>query len=219
MIKMSFGMIASVALLVLGSSGSAQAQQSNMTFFITSTGSGKGADFGGLAGADKHCQSLATAAGAGKHKWRAYLSTSAAAGSPAVNARDRIGKGPWQNAKGVVIAKNLSDLHGKNNLTKETALTEKGDRVNGSGDTPNMHDILTGSQPDGTAFSGEKDTTCGNWTKSGEGTAIVGHHDRLGLRDDDASRSWNSSHPSRGCSLDALKSSGGAGLLYCFAVN
>ncbi|MBI4205315.1 MAG: hypothetical protein HY527_09845 [Betaproteobacteria bacterium] len=219
MIKMSFGMIASVALLVLGSSGGAQAQQSNMTFFITSTGSGKGADFGGLAGADKHCQSLATAAGAGKHKWRAYLSTSAAAGSPAVNARDRIGKGPWQNAKGVIIAKNLSELHGKNNLTKETALTEKGDRVNGSGDTPNMHDILTGSQPDGTAFAGEKDTTCGNWTKSGEGTAIVGHHDRLGLRDDDPSRSWNSSHPSRGCSLDALKSSGGAGLLYCFAVN
>lgn len=219
MIKMSFGMIASVALLVLGSSGGAQAQQSNVTFFITSTGSGKGADFGGLAGADKHCQSLATAAGAGKHKWRAYLSTSAAAGSPAVNARDRIGKGPWQNAKGVVIAKNLSELHGKNNLTKETALTEKGDRVNGSGDTPNMHDILTGSQPDGTAFAGEKDTTCGNWTKSGEGTAIVGHHDRLGLRDDDASRSWNSSHPSRGCSLDALKASGGAGLLYCFAVN
>ncbi len=219
MSKNGLGMAVSVALLSLGLSGGAQAQQSNMTFFITSVGSGNGADFGGLAGADKHCQSLAAAVGAGKHKWRAYLSMSAAGGKPAVNARDRIGKGPWQNAKGVVIAKNVADLHGKNNLTKETALTEKGSVVNGRGDTPNMHDILTGSQPDGTAFAGSDDRTCGNWTKSGEGAAMVGHHDRQGLRDDDASRSWNASHPSRGCSLDNLKSSGGAGLLYCFAAN
>lgn len=217
--KARFGMIASVALLSLGLSGGAQAQQSSMTFFITSTDSGTGADFGGLAGADKLCQSLAAAAGAGKHKWHAYLSTSASGGSPAVNARDRIGKGPWQNAKGVVIARNLDELHGKNNLTKQTALTEKGEMVNGVGDTPTMHDILTGSQPDGRAFAGTDDRTCGNWTKSGEGAAMVGHHDRSGLRDDEPSRSWNSSHPSRGCSLDALKSSGGAGLLYCFAAN
>ncbi len=177
----------------------------------------KGADFGGLAGADKHCQSLAAAVGAGKRTWRAYLSASASNGSPAVNARDRIGKGPWQNAKGVVIAKNIEELHGKNNLTKETALTEKGDVVNGRGDTPTMHDILTGSQPDGTAFAGADDRTCGNWTKSGEGSAMLGHHDWQGLRDDEPSRSWNASHPSRGCSQDALRSSGGAGLLYCFA--
>jgi hypothetical protein len=208
------------ALLSLGMGAGAQAQQSKMTFFITSVGSGKGADFGGLAGADKHCQTLAAAAGAGMHKWRAYLSASAADGKPAVNARDRIGKGPWQNAKGVVIAKSVEELHGKNNLTKETALTEKGSVVNGSGDTPNTHDILTGSQPDGTAFTGPEDRTCGNWTKSGEGSAMLGHHDRRGLGNDESARSWNSSHPSRGgCSLDALKSTGGAGLLYCFAAN
>ena len=214
-----FGMIASVALLSLGLGGGAQAQQSSMTFFITSTGAGKGADFGGLAGADKHCQSLAAAVGAGKRTWRAYLSTTASGGSPAVNARDRIGKGPWHNAQGRLIARNLDELHGINNVNTLGALTEKGDRVNGRGDTPNMHDILTGSQPDGRAFAGSEDRTCGNWTKSGEGAAMVGHHDRAGLRDDEPSRSWNSSHPSRGCSLDALKSSGGAGLLYCFAAN
>lgn len=217
--KTSLGTVASIALLSLGLSGGAQAQQSNMTFFITSTGSGKGADFGGLAGADKHCQSLATAAGAGKHKWRAYLSTTASGGSPAVNARDRIGKGPWRNAQGRLIARNLDELHGINNINRMTALTEKGEIVHGRADTPNMHDILTGSQPDGTAFASDKDTTCGNWTKSGEGVAMVGHHDRWGLRDDEPSRSWNASHPSRGCSLDNLKSSGGAGLLYCFAAN
>jgi hypothetical protein len=132
---------------------------------------------------------------------------------------DRIGRGPWQNAKGVVIASNLDELHGNNNLNKQTALTEQGQVVNGRGDTPNMHDILTGSQPDGRAFAGSDDTTCGNWTKSGEGHAQVGHHDRQGLRDDEPSRSWNSSHPSRGCSDEALRSSGGAGLLYCFAAN
>ncbi len=214
MTKSDLGKVASVALLALGLGGGAQAQQTGMTFFITSTGSGKGADFGGLAGADKHCQSLAAAAGAGNRTWRAYLSTQ---GAQAVNARDRIGVGPWQNVKGVVVARNLGELHGSNNLNKETALTEKGATVNGRGDSPNMHDILSGSQPDGTAFAGSDDRTCGNWTKSGEGHAQVGHHDRIGLRDDDASRSWNSSHPSRGCSDDALRGTGGAGLIYCFA--
>ena len=193
------------------------AQPGGMSFFVSSTGSGKGADFGGLAGADKHCQSLATAAGAGSREWRAYLSTSAADGSVAVNARDRIGKGPWHNAKGEVIASSVEELHGKNGLTKQTALTEKGELVNGRGDTPNQHDILTGSSMNGTAMPGTSDATCGNWTKSGEGAAIVGHHDRIGLEDDEPSRSWNASHPSRGCSDEALRSSGGAGRLYCFA--
>ena len=192
----------------------AQAQQPGMSFFISSTGSGKGADFGGLAGADKHCQSLAAAAGAGKRTWRAYLSTS---GAKPVNARDRIGKGPWRNAKGEVIAKNVKELHANPNINKQTGLTEKGEPVNGRGDSPNKHDILTGSQADGTAFPAGEDRTCGNWTKSGEGAAMVGHHDRIGLRDDDASRSWNASHASRGCSDPALQSSGGAGLIYCFA--
>src|SRR5512138_1673106 len=158
--------------------------QNAMTFFITSSGPGNGANLGGLAGADKHCQSLAAAAGAGNRTWRAYLSTTASGGQAAVNARDRIGKGPWYNAKGVRIAENVADLHGEhNNLTKQTQLTEKGDIVNGRGDQPNRHDILTGSQPDGTAFSGDQDRTCGNWTKSGEGSAMVGHHDRMGLDD------------------------------------
>ena len=211
-------MLASIALVALGGISLALAQSSSMTFFVTSTGSGKGADFGGLAGADKHCQALATAAGAGSQTWRAYLSASAAQGSPAVSARDRIGSGPWQNAKGVVVARDLSELHGNNNLNKQTALTEKGDIVNGRGDTPNKHDILTGSKPDGTAFTGPDDTTCGNWTKSGEGVAIVGHHDRTGLDTSPPALSWNSSHPSRGCSDEGLKSTGGAGLLYCFAM-
>ena len=193
------------------------AQQKDLSFFVTSANSGKGADFGGLAGADKLCQSLAEAAGAGARTWRAYLSTQ---GDKAVNARDRIGKGPWRNAKGEVIAKSVDDLHSAGNkLGKQTALTEKGAMVNGRGDTPNMHDILTGSQPDGRAFAAGEDRTCGNWTRSGEGSAMVGHHDRMGLRDDDASKSWNSSHPSRGCSHEALKSSGGDGRLYCFAAN
>jgi hypothetical protein len=185
-----------------------------MSFFVTSVGSGKGADYGGLAGADKHCQTLAAAAGAGARTWHAYLSTQ---GAGTVNARDRIGSGPWQNAKGVVIAKNVAELHGANNLNKETALTEKGAVVNGRGDTPNMHDILTGSQPDGTTFPGSDDKTCGNWTKSGEGVAQLGHHDRMG-NDPEAGRSWNSAHPSRGCSIDGLQSTGSAGLLYCFAI-
>jgi len=215
--KSGYCLAASIALLTLGSSGGVQAQQSDMTFFVTSVGSGKGADFGGLEGADKHCQTLAAAAGAGNKTWRAYLSTTASGGSPAVNAKDRIGSGPWQNAKGVVIAKNIAELHGNNNLNKQTGLTEKGTVVNGRGDTPNMHDILTGTQADGTAFPSGDDRTCSNWTSSTQGAAMVGHHDRLGLRDDAPSKSWNTSHPSRGCSDEALRSSGGAGFLYCFA--
>ncbi|HEY3065640.1 MAG TPA: lectin [Methylomirabilota bacterium] len=215
---MAFWIAASVLLLLLGLTTDTHAQQSDMSFFITSTGPGKGADLGGLEGADKQCQSLAQAAGAGNKTWHAYLSTQ---GSGAVNAKDRIGTGPWKNAKGVVIAKDVAELHGKNNITKQTALNEKGEMVNGRGDTPNMHDILTGTQSDGTAFPAGEDRTCGNWTKSGQGTAMVGHHDRMGLRDDDASKSWNSSHMSRGpdggCSQNDLKSTGGNGLLYCFA--
>ena len=208
-------LLASAALLTLGTH--LFAQQSAMTFFVTSVGLGKGADLGGLEGADRHCQSLAQAVGAGGKTWRAYLSTQ---GAGAVNARDRIGKGPWQNAKGVVIAKDVGELHGENNLNKQTALTEKGEMVpSPPEDTTNQHDILTGSQPDGTAFSGDKDMTCGNWTKSGEGNAMVGHSDRMGLRDDDASKSWNSSHPSRACDAASLVATGGAGLLYCFAAN
>src|SRR6266568_5614510 len=193
--------------------------QNTISFFITSVGSGKGADFGGLAGADKHCQALAAAAGAGSRTWHAYLSTAPAQGSSAVNARDRIGSGPWKNAKGVVIAQNVAELHGANNLDKQTALSEKGETINGRGDTPNKHDILTGSQADGTAYKDSDDHTCGNWTKSGEGVAQLGHHDRMGLKDDEPSRSWNSSHPSRGCSDEALRTTGSAGLLYCFAIN
>ena len=189
-----------------------------MTFFVTSVGMGKGADLGGLAGADRHCQELATSVGAGGKTWHAYLSTQ---GAGAVNARDRIGKGPWMNAKGVIIAKDVAELHGANNLTKQTALTEKGEVNNGIGDKPNRHDILTGSHPDGTAFSPDKDMTCKNWTSSTEGAAMLGHSDRLGLRDDEASHSWNSSHPSRGpdggCSETDLPTTGGTGLLYCFA--
>ncbi len=203
--------IAAAAALL---SACASAPSNPMSFFVTSVGSGKGADLGGLAGADAHCEKLAAAVGAGGKGWRAYLSTTGAGG---VNARDRIGKGPWQNTKGAVIATDVAALHGSNNLTKQTALTEKGTPINGRGDTPNMHDMLTGSTPDGRAMDGSTDSTCGNWTKSGEGSAIVGHHDRIGLRDDEPSRSWNSSHPSRACSQDALKATGGDGLFYCFA--
>jgi len=191
----------------------------DMTFFVTSTNGGKGADLGGLAGADKLCASLATAAGSAGHTWHAYLSTVAVPGTPGVNARDRIGPGPWRNAKGVVIAQNVTELHGVNNLNKQTALTEKGEVVNGYGDTPNMHDILTGSQPDGTAIKGDVDATCHNWTSSGEGAAMLGHSDRTGPNDSAPLKSWNSAHQSRGCSLDALKTTGGDGRLYCFASN
>jgi len=208
---------------LLGASGGAQAQQANMSFFVISAGSGKGADLGGLAGADQICQRLAQSAGAGNRTWHAYLSTQAADGQPAVNARDRIGRGPWQNAKGVVVAKDVDELHGNNNLTKQTGLTEKGDVVNGRGDTPNRHDALTGTQPDGRAFPAGDDKTCHNWTSSTQGAAMVGHIDRQGLRDDEASRSWNSSHLSRGpeggCSQADLRSTGGDGLFYCFAAN
>ncbi len=203
--------------LALAACASLGGGSSPMSFFITSVNPGKGADFGGLEGADRHCQALATAAGAGGRTWRAYLSASATAQSPAVNARDRIGFGPWVNAKGEVIARDVDELHRANRINKQTALTEKGTVISGRGDTPNLHDILTGSQPDGRAFGGNEDRTCGNWTRSGEGSAMVGHHDRIGLRDDEPSRSWNASHPSRGCSLDALKATGGGGLLYCFA--
>jgi hypothetical protein len=208
----------SIALVGVGLGyGSSATAQSTMSFFVTSTNPGKGADLGGLAGADAHCQALASAAGAGGKTWRAYLSTT---GAGAVNARDRIGSGPWTNAKGAVIAANVDELHGASNkLTKQTALTEKGEMVSGRGDPVNMHDVLTGSSPDGRAMAGTADTTCGNWTKSGEGAAIVGHHDRMGLNEEPPAKSWNSSHPSRGCSLDALKGTGGNGLFYCFAAN
>ena len=209
------------ASIALGIGGCAAYHRfAEMTFFVTSTGSGKGGDFGGLEGADQHCQALAKAAGVGHRYWRAYLSATPSLTSPTVNARDRIGTGPWHNAKGELIASNLAELHGSNNLNKQTALTEAGATVNGSGDNPNKHDILTGSRPDGTAFTGDDDRTCGNWKKSGDdGQAMVGHHDRMGLGGNAASRSWNSSHVTRGCSLDALKKTGGAGLLYCFAAN
>ena len=217
--------VVAAALLVvpLGSDDlAAQDAAADMTFFVTSVGSGKGADLGGLEGADRHCQTLAQAAGAGAKTWRAYLSTQASGGSTAINARDRIGRGPWQNAKGVVIASDLTELHGTaDNLDRQTALTERGDPVKGRGDRPLEHDILTGSQPDGTAFTAGEDRTCGNWTRSGpEGAAMVGHHDRMGTGEDAAAKSWNSSHLTRGgCSQDALRSTGGAGLFYCFAAN
>jgi hypothetical protein len=189
-----------------------------MTFFITSAGPGNGAALGGLAGADQHCQSLAKAVGAGNRTWHAYLSASASGGQAAVNARDRIGKGPWQNVKGVVVAQSVADLHSDNNkLSKENSLTEKGAVVNGRGDTPNTHDILTGSQADGTAFPAGEDRTCGNWTSSGDGSAMVGHHDRQG--GGPAPTSWNASHGSKGCSQANLVATGGAGLFYCFATN
>ena len=193
--------------------------KNDMTFFVSSTGGGNGADLGGLAGADALCNRLAAAAGSSGHDWRAYLSTVPVGGSPGVNARDRIGPGPWRNAKGVVVAQNVTELHGANNLNKNTALTEKGDIVNGRGDTPNQHDILTGSQPDGTAIAGAVDSTCRNWTWSAEGAAMVGHHDRTGLDESVPAKSWNSSHQSRGCSQDNLKATGGDARIYCFAAN
>jgi hypothetical protein len=220
---MRFPLLASLVLVSLCLSAPAQAQQTTMTFFITSVGPGKGADLGGLEGADKYCQSLAQAVGAGNRTWRAYLSVQAVDGAQAVNARDRIGRGPWQNSQGVVIAKDVDELHGNNNLTKQTALNEKGEMVNGRGDTPNRHDILTGSTPDGRAFPPGEDRTCGNWTKSTQGAAMVGHHDRMGLNEEPPAKSWNSSHPSRGpdggCSQADLRSTGGDGLFYCFASN
>ena len=198
-----------------------QAPQQPMSFFVTSVGLGDGANLGGLAGGDKHCQTLAQAAGAGTRTWRAYLSQTAAGATLPVNARDRIGSGPWYNAKGVIIAASVDELHGdsqrdRNNIRKPIALNEKGEIVNGSGDTPNIHDILTGSDSHGRAMLGRPDvTTCGNWTSNAAGNAMVGHHDRLG----GPNSSWNAVHLSNGCSQQNLVSTGGAGLLYCFATN
>src|SRR6267142_1471111 len=215
----NFARIVSPTCMVLAMSviaaAPAQAQSADTSFFLTSNGIGNGGNLGGLAGADNHCQTLAQAAGAGTKTWRAYLSTQ---GSNAVNAKDRIGRGPWQNAKGAVIAKDVADLHGaSNNLNKDTALSEKGDKINGRGDQPNRHDILTGSQPDGTAFGGPDDRTCKNWTSSTQGAAMVGHSDLSGPATNPTLKSWNAAHPSRGpdggCSQADLKSTGGDGLL------
>ena len=212
---------AAVAAAAIVAAASVHAQQTDMTFFITSVGLGKGADLGGIAGADAHCAALAKAAGSKETNWKAYLSTTLPKGDAGENARERIGKGPWHNAKGVMVAKSVADLHSDAvNINKQTGLTEKGEIVGGSGDKPNQHDILTGSDPQGMYSTAGGDTTCGNWTSSGEGSAIVGHHDRSGLKK--ATRhmtSWNSSHGSRGCSQDNLISSGGAGLIYCFVGN
>lgn len=210
--------------LIIWASATTTAAGSDMTFFLTSAGPGNGANLGGLEGADRHCQTLAAAAGAGSRTWRAYLSTQAAAlNDPnAVHARDRIGSGPWHNAKGVMIAKNVEDLHSaKSNLNKETALDEKGLPVNGRTEKPNRHDVLTGSRPDGTASPPSPpfaDMTCGNWTKDGsDGMAMTGHHDRAGTIGHPWASSWNSSHTTSGCSQAALRSTGGDGLFYCFA--
>ena len=223
---MRIGAIVITTVLVTGLAMAQQAsppqppQFPNMTFFITSAGGPDGANFGGLDGADRHCQTLAAKAGAGSKTWRAYLSAQAADGKPAVNARDRIGNGPWMNARGVQIAANVDDLHSDNNkINTETGVAETGRLIPSRLFVVNQHDILTGSTADGRAYPPGKDMTCGNWTKNGEGSAFVGHHDRMGLRDDAPSKSWNASHPSRGCSYDKLKASGGAGLLYCFAAN
>jgi hypothetical protein len=215
--------IAGCAVLALVSCAGMESGPQPMSFFVTSTGPGNGADLGGLAGADKHCQSLGQSAGAGGKTWRAYLSTQGKDGAQTVNARDRIGKGPWHNAKGVLVASNVEQLHSAgNNVTKETALSEKGQVIAGRGDKPNRHDILTGSRTDGSAFAAnDPDMTCGNWTRSGtEGAAVVGHHDRQGPSADPWATSWNSSHQSRGgCTQKALQGTGGDGLFYCFAAN
>jgi len=209
-----FGLVSGFCVLA---QGCAFAQQTPMSFFVTSVGLGKGGDLGGLEGADRHCQSLAQAVGAGSKTWRAYLSTQ---GSGGVSAKDRIGNGPWFNAKGVQVAANLTDLHSdKNKINKETALNEKGMVVNGRGDTPNQHDILTGTQQDGTAVSGAEDATCSNWTASadGQGSAVVGHHDLIG--NPQGINYWNYSHKTPGCAPANLQRVGGAGLFYCFATN
>ena len=222
--KMLAALVSSVVLgAYLVEAQQPAAPQQPMSFFVTSVGLGNGANLGGLAGADRHCQALATAAGAGSKTWHAYLSVSASSGQPAVNARDRIGSGPWYNAKGARIAQNVGDLHGDtveqarlgNNINRTTALSEKGEPIKGVGDTPNQHDILTGSQTDGRAYTDGADHTCGNWTSGAAGTAQLGHHDRTG----GGNTSWNATHPSRGCSQENLVATGGAGLMYCFAIN
>ena len=200
--------VCGMAFAVVGSA--AFAQDASMSFFVTSQGPGDGADLGGLEGADAHCQQLAEDAGVGGKTWRAYLSTST------TDARERIGSGPWHNAEGEVIAEDVDTLHSdENNISKQTALSEQGEEIQGRGDEPNRHDILTGSDEDGRAVA---DMTCNDWSSNDEGQAMVGHHDRMGLRDDAPSKSWNSSHASRGCSQEALRSTGGDGLFYCFAV-
>jgi hypothetical protein len=197
---------------------SVQAQDERMSFFLTSEGSGDGANLGGLAGADAHCQNLAEAVGAGDKTWHAYLSVTAEAGQPAVNARDRIGDGPWFNFAGVQVADDVADLHSDGNrLGKEGSLSEKGEQINGRGDEPNMHDILTGSDTEGRVVAGSEDSTCSNWTSNAEGSAMVGHHDKQGGGDNP--NSWNSAHASRGCSQANLQGTGGNGLLYCFAID
>jgi hypothetical protein len=213
-----------VVIFMLGCSGAytqqeeTTTQQEEMSFFITSEGPGSGANLGGLEGADQHCQMLAETVGDGSRIWRAYLSVSPTGDQVAVNARDRIGHGPWHNAQGVHIAENVTDLHTeKNNVNKQTGLNEKGEITNGRGDDPNRHDILTGSQSDGTAFLGEDDRTCQNWTSSDEGNAQIGHFDRTGGGDSPAS--WNSAHATKGCSQENLRDMGGDGLLYCFAID
>jgi hypothetical protein len=221
--QVKLALLAAAGAIGVVGCASMQPGPQNMSFFVTSTGPGKGGDLGGLEGADRHCQSLAQAAGAGHRTWRAYLSTQAPklADPGFVNARDRIGTGPWQNAKGVVVARNVEDLHSaSSNLNKETALDEKGQMVNGRTEQPMKHDILTGSRPDGTAFPGPPfaDMTCGNWTKGGpDGSAMTGHHDRAGPFPVPWATSWNSSHPTLGCSMDKIRPTGGDGLLYCFA--
>ncbi len=224
--KLTFGgLIAAAVSFALAGPALAQPWQPpspEMSFFITSAGSGKGADLGGLEGADQQCQTLAQTAGVGGKTWRAYLSTQAVGDKPAINARDRIGTGPWRNFKGEVVAQSVDDLHSDHNkLTQEMSLTERGTKVAGRWNTPNYHDVLTGSQPDGRAFPPNEDRTCRNWTSSTQGAAMVGHSDRVGLRDDEPAHSWNSSHPSRGpdggCSQNDLRSTGGGGLFYCFA--
>lgn len=211
---------AAVAAVALGACSMAPPAPVNpMSFFVTSVNPGQGANLGGLAGADAYCEALATQVGGTGRPWRAYLSTTASAGVAAVNARDRIGKGPWKNAKGEVIANNVEELHSANRLGKQTSLSEKGELISGRGDEVNMHDVLTGSTPEGRASQASTDTTCGNWTQSGEGSALVGHHDRTGLDESAPAKSWNSSHATKGCGMDALKSTGGAGLLYCFIAN
>ncbi len=217
MIK-AMNVLAIVAFLsfAIGVMASAQAQQNNMSFFVTSVGLGKGGDLGGLEGADRHCQSLAQAVGAGGKTWHAYLSTQ---GQGGVNAKDRIGNGPWFNAKGVQIAANLVGLHNNNKINKETALDERGMTVKGRVDTPNQHDMLTGTQQDGTVVAGADDATCSNWTSStdGQGSAVVGHHDLIG--NTQGPNFWNYSHKTPGCSPANLQRVGGAGLFYCFATN
>ena len=217
--RMKLALLASVVAALAACAQMSSTPQSTMSFFVTSANPGYGADLGGLAGADAYCQKLATSVNAVSKNWRAYLSSTANGPSPAVNARERIGRGPWQNAKGTVVAANVDELHGSNQLTKQTALTEKGEVISGRGDPVNMHDVLTGSTPDGRVAVAAGDTTCGNWTLSGAGSALVGHHDRTGLDESPAAKSWNASHPTRGCGMEALKVTGGAGLFYCFAAN